>query len=113
MSEGRAALLNALLSDDTHPLVAGIDLAKQLTTATPYERLLHVDRLSKDREAIQQLLFGVERIASSLVHAAARKNDIRAVSRANKTMIYVAKAQSALRHRANTKLVLTDLFINM
>jgi DNA polymerase-3 subunit delta' len=113
MSEGRPALMAAILDEDHHPLVESITLAKQLLASSVYERLTQVDALSKDREAIDSMLFGLERIATTLVYAQARKNSPQAVSRAHKTLQAVTVAQQHLQHRANTKLLLTNLFITM
>ncbi len=114
LSGGRPGLMSSLLAQSSeHPLSQAVTEAKQLIGADVYARLTHVERLSKDKPAALQVLFGLERIAASLVKSAAQNNDADRLKRAHKTQAAVEKAQQALSYSASTKLVLTDLFINM
>jgi DNA polymerase-3 subunit delta' len=112
VSDGRPALMAAILSSaDEHPLVAAITEAKQLLTAKQYDRLSHVDAISKDKQRLDMLLFGLERVTSSLVKSTVG-NPVQA-KRAHHALQATAKAQRSYAARANTKLLLTDLFLNL
>lgn len=114
LSAGRPALLTALLSDtENHVLRTAINLAKQLLSASNYERLCQVDTFAKDKPKATMLLAGLERIASSLVQLAAEQNDHVRLKRAHKTLHAVTRAQGLLAQSASLKLVFTDLFANM
>lgn len=112
VSDGRPALMAAILSsEEEHPLVVAISEAKQLLTAKQYDRLSHVDALSKDKQRLDMLLFGLERVASSLVKSAAGKPA--QGKRAHHALQATADAQRSYAARANTKLLLTNLFLNI
>lgn len=112
VSDGRPALTAAILgSADGHPLVTAISEAKQLLTAKQYDRLSHADAISKDKQRLDMLLFGLERVTSSLVKSAVG-NPAQA-KRAHHALQATADAQRSYAARANTKLLLTDLFLNM
>src|SRR5581483_10214212 len=52
LSEGLPGLMEALLAgDQQHPLVNGIEDAKELLTLPLAERLIRIDALSKQKEA--------------------------------------------------------------
>lgn len=113
MSSGRAALMMAILSDAEHPLVISISEAKVLLTASVYERLCRVDEWAKDKQRTESLLFGLERIATSLVSQSAAASSPARLKRGHRTLAAVSRAQQALRTSANPKLLLCDLFLNM
>lgn len=114
LSAGRPGLMSALLDEaNEHPLAGAIQQAKQLIQSDVYTRLAQVETLSKDKEAMQYILFGLERIAASLTKSAARQNDATKLRRAHRTQKAVATAQDELAHSASAKLALTDLFMNM
>lgn len=114
LAGGRPALIHALLADpESHALTGAISDGKRILAATTYERLCMVDAYSKDKQATELLLFGLERIAQSLVQLGAEQSDATRLRRAHKTLKSVSKAQTALAQSASVKLVLTDLFANM
>lgn len=114
LAGGRPALMHALLADpESHALTSAIANAKRILAATTYERLCLVETYSKDKQATELLLFGLERITQSLVQLGAEQSDATRLRRAHKTLKSVSKAQQALAQSASVKLVLTDLFANM
>lgn len=114
LAGGRPGLMAALLAGDSdHELGLAVDQAKQVLTMDTYHRLCMVDVLSKDKQQCQAVLFGLERIAYSLVNVAAEQEDAQRLKRMHGILQRVAKAQQALEASASTKLVLTDLFMNM
>lgn len=113
MSGGRAGLLRALLDNSEHPMLAAVDEAKSVLKKEPYERLLLVNSLSKDRAAVEELLEAMLLLARVSLTSSV-KNDKSAVARQwhsiNKQVI---AAQRSLKRNAGTKLVLTDLFLHL
>ncbi|TXG76959.1 AAA family ATPase [Patescibacteria group bacterium] len=114
LSGGRPALMMAVLSaEKDHPLLKAIERAKSILSAEPYERLAQIDAITKEKDDIEHLLFGLERIASSLVQRAAAANAAPNLRRAHRTLAAVVEAEAAYRTRANSKLVFTHLFLNI
>lgn len=111
-SEGYAGLTNALLLQDTaHPLVEQIAIAKSLLSSSSYERLARVDELSKQKN-LPLLLQAFERICH-----AALKQSIQTGSKAaqqwTKRLKLVVQAETNLRFNPQSKLLLTDLMLNL
>lgn len=112
ISGGRPALMHALLSDADHPLVDAIGQAKQLLAADVHTRLLRVEPLAKDKPAVDMLLFGLERICSSLLQSTAEQGGTK-LARMHHVQEMVINTRAALTRNANTKLLLTNLMLNM
>ncbi len=113
ISGGRAALLLALLSDDDHPLLASIDNAKTVLKQTPYDRLLEINRLSKDKPAVTSLLEALLLLARASQNAAVHNHKLDQAKRWHDISRQTAAAQTALDKNAGVKLVLTDLFLHL
>lgn len=114
ISDGRAGLLNSILNHETeHELVLAIQEAKSILRKPIFERLVQIEPLSKQKEQINLLLFGMERIIESGLRLAAKKNNSELVSNFNKIGKLVVSAKSSIKNNVSPKLVLTDLFLNM
>lgn len=114
LSGGEVGLLAALLSEETeHPLVGAISRAKTLLQAPKYERLIKVDELSKQKEQLEPLLDGLQRvITGGLNQATAADNPLQA-KRFYKLSKVVMTAQEQFKQNTNSKLLLTNLFLHM
>ncbi len=114
MSEGRVGLLKALLDGASdHELVRAIVQAKELLKTSSYDRLLQVDKLSKEKQQLAWLLQGLERVVTSGLGQAADKNKPDAVRKFYVLSKQIQQTQEALAKNANTKIVLTELFMNI
>lgn len=114
VSGGRAALMSALLADNTaHPLNMAITEAKRLLSASVFDRLSSVEQYAKDKDQLRQLLFGLERITHSVVQTAGLGNNRSRLERARRSEQAVQDAQAALEQNVSPKLLLTDLCLNM
>jgi DNA polymerase III subunit delta' len=112
LSQGSAGLLSALLSgDQEHPLREAITLAKDLLTKQPYERLIQLDKLSKDRQQFALLLDALARVMNALQRAALARNASQSALLANRRLI--AKLRDMLDENASIKLVVTMLALNL
>ena len=114
MSEGRVGLLKAILEGaKDHPLVGAIAKAKEVLNMSQYDRLLIVDELAKDKERLALLLLGLERVIASGLHQAADKNNAVTAKKFYHISKQVQEAKTSISKNGNTKLVLTDLFLNL
>lgn len=114
MSDGRAGLLGAILTNSTdHELVRAIKKAKQLLEQSKYERLAQLDTIIKSKENLMINLSGLERIIMSGLRQAADKNNADTVRKFYTLSNYIEQTKQALLANGNPKLVLTKLFINM
>lgn len=114
MSDGRVGLLKALLDEaKDHPLVAGILDAKKLLKAAPYDRLVLIDGLSKQKEQTTLLLQGLERVVTSGLRMAAEKKNEPSVKKFYELSKSIQDASKMLHANTNAKLVLTNLFLEV
>ena len=111
LSNGKVGLLQALLSDDTsHPLTIKIAEAKQLLQMTTYAKLTQVNALAADKENTRLLLAALKQIAIASIK---RAQDPRNSQRWYKVFDQSHRAEKLLNESVNTKLVLTDLLLNL
>lgn len=114
MSEGRVGLLKALLDGaNDHELVQAIGQAKELLKTSSYDRLVQVDKLSKEKQQLAWLLQGMELVATSGLRQAADKNKQDMVRKFYVLSKQIQQTQDALVKNANAKIVLTELFMNI
>lgn len=110
LSGGYAGLLYALLNDPEHHLVEAVEQAKGIIRSTSYERLLLVDGLAKQKESLPTLLYALQRVAGALLAGTTDAAKLKRLT-ATRRAIYQAELDSS--KSANTKLLLTDLFLNL
>ncbi len=115
----KAALLRSgsNIAEATHLLEAGTDtpdvsvaLVKQALGGTPYDRMLLVDSLAKQKEALQAFVDTLATVAMASLEAAASKGAT-SVKRWQEVLQAAHAAQDALSHSGNAKLVLTQLML--
>lgn len=113
MSGGNVALLLSILQEDEHELVEAIEEAKKIIKASAYEKLLAVDKLSKEeKDKIDIQLQAIQKVLrASLLH---RKSigPSEAKKRA-KQLEHTLLARESLQTNVSPKLVLTNLFVNL
>jgi DNA polymerase III subunit delta' len=114
LSAGLPGLLAALVSgDETHPLLASVTTAKELLQKSPFERLCMVEQLSKQKEQASAILEALERIASAGLGTAAAKNSAAQLKQWHRIRKNVSAAREAFAASANTKLTLSNLFLQL
>lgn len=114
MSEGRVGLLKALLDGaNDHELVQAIVQAKEILKTSSYDRLVQVDKLSKEKQQLAWLLQGMERVATSGLRQAVDKNKQDMVRKFYVLSKQIQQTQDALAKNANAKIVLTELFMSI
>lgn len=106
-------LTHALLIDErNHPLFAATEEARGLLQATLYERLAKVDTLSKQKDVCADVLL----ILNQMARMALMRNpqaDGKAAERWRRVMKNAYEAGEQLRRNTNTKLVMTNLMLEI
>lgn len=113
LSMGQAGLMASLLSEEAHPLIEQVDLAKKLLGMSPGKRLMMAESLGKDRDAARALISAIRRITHAGIAASGRKPDTAAVSKWLSRQSAAIKSSEYLEKNANVKLLLADLFIKL
>jgi hypothetical protein len=106
LSGGNIGLMKAVIAGDDHPLTAYMDNAKNILSNSVYARLCMVDTLRKNNSDLLNLLYCMKRILAFMVRQETSKKNVQRLKR-------VVKAESDLRSNVQSRLVLTDLFINL
>lgn len=110
LSGGYAGLMYNLINDARHELVEAVESAKYLMAATPFERLMHTDKYSKDKDSLSLLLYAMERVISAALIGARSPAQLKRLASASRA-VYEAKVD--LQKSANSKLLLSDLFLQL
>lgn len=113
MSGGQAGLLEALVNDAKHPLIDNIVTAKQILSEPITDRLLRVDELAKDKNAINELLAALLRIAHAGLFGSAKKGNGRAANEWLRRYQLILESAEYMSYNAQAKLILDNLFINL
>ena len=113
LSAGRIGLLKALIDEPDHPLVKQIDTAKNLVRANVFERLSLVDNLAKNRDSLETLLMAIVRVTDAALQQAIRSNSTKNITRRTRSVRVAINAKDNLSKNPNTKLLLSDLMLNI
>jgi DNA polymerase III subunit delta' len=113
LSSGLPGIMTALLDDTEHPLLTSIATGKKILGMTRFERLCQVDALTKDKDALNELLVALLRIATSASKQSAKLGKSADLQKWHHIRSQVYEAQVALRRNAQPKLVLDRLFIEV
>jgi hypothetical protein len=106
--------LHAILADDTsHPLVAQVQEAKELYGRTAFERLAAVEGLSKQKDQVAGLLMAFKRITKAALQQAIVKGQQDAADKWRDRLEAIHEAEKSMLRNANTKLLLTNLFLHL
>ena len=107
LSGSLIGLMHALLEEDAHPLATAADQAKQLLSQTPYERLIAVETLAKDRSLAIDTVHVLQKMARISLQTATG----RTAQRWQAIMEAAYNASEALAANAQPKLVLSRLVL--
>lgn len=113
LSAGQAGLLHALLTDKEHTVKTWVETAKKILAMNTFERLAAVEDISKDKASAALFLDALQRIARAAIRAAAAQNKTAAVDRWRSCLGLAASSREAMTHNANTKLLLTNVMLNL
>lgn len=114
LSRGNVGLLTALLNDnESHSLKEAVETAKNLIRQDPYERLLTLDSLSKDKANLVLLLDALNRVITSLHHNAVRAGNLGQQKSLLRCRHLINDLQSDLEVNANPRLAVMHLAVNL
>lgn len=114
ISSGLPGLMSALLGDDTEaPLVNYIDKAKQLLGVNGFERLLKSDQFLKEKNDLALLLDALDKVVRALLDNALKSDNKSQIIKWHEVSKNIIEKQNSLRSNPNTKLLLTDLVLNL
>jgi hypothetical protein len=114
LSHGQPGLMDALINDsESHELVAAVGTAKKLLGMNLADRLASVDGFAKDKTAIAGLLSALSRIAQTALEQSALNGKHEHVVRWHRIATKVNQAAQDFSRNANSKLLLTDLMLNL
>jgi len=109
ISGGLPGLMQALLAESDHPLLAATEKARALLSQPLHERLLHVDELSKDRAQSQAVIF----ILGQMAHQGIQNAQGAAINKWQVIQRSSYEANEALRNNGQPKLVLLNLALHL
>ncbi len=114
ISGGRIGLAQALLDENTsHPLLAGIESAKEVLQESKFERLCRVDGLTKDKIAVEYLLEALELITKAGLESVAASDNKQRLAEWHKKLSLVIAARNQHENSVQPKLLLDNLLINL
>jgi DNA polymerase-3 subunit delta' len=108
ISQNNPSLLQELLEDSEHPLYESAATARKILTGSTYDRLLMVDELSKDSMTSKNVIYILERMANISLESSDKDK-----LKWQKILESCYKANEAIERKAQLKLVLINLFINI
>jgi hypothetical protein len=112
MSDGMPEVMEAILKEESENTnVADINLAKQILSANTYDKLIQVELISKNKSA-QQILKAMENICYAALKQSAGKNAASSEQWAHRLKL-ILNAEQDLTFNVSSKIVLTDLFLQM
>jgi hypothetical protein len=98
---------------DNHRLILALAKARELLAKTTFQRLTTINELSSDKKATKDLLDVLARLSKLSIDNAVKKGDEATANKWLKILEASVSAKEALNRNANTKLTLTDLFLNL
>lgn len=113
LSRGQAGMMARLLNNQEGEALEYIDQAKQFLAMKPFERLVFVDKFTKQKQDLAQFLWALQRISGAALHQAANKDAQAQVVRWQKTLATAMQAQDNLYANPQAKLLLTDLSLQI
>jgi DNA polymerase III delta prime subunit len=114
ISRGQVGLIQTLLQKDSEDeRLQYIDDAKQFLQAKTFERLVMADQFTKQKKDTKQLLWALQRVGDSALHQAAKKGSNKQVVYWKNVLDVVVKAQDSLNSNPQSKLLLTNLSLQI
>lgn len=112
---GRVGLVSALLnnSDTNHPLLLGIETAKEILQESRFERLCRVESLAKDQQATKSLLEALELTTKAGLEQSAKTGNTKAMPEWHRKLKRVLMARKYQSQSVQAKLLLSDLFVHL
>ena len=114
VGDGGIGLINSLLNNESdHPLVNSIAIAKSIVSASMFDRLVIAESLSKQKDQVPSVLFALKRVYRAVMVQAGESGGITQIKRSHNALSSITDSEALLSSSTNTKLLLTDLFLNI
>lgn len=114
IANGAIGLMSGLLAKDiSHPLVQHIQSAKELLMLPLQTRLARIDQLTKESTELPMLLYAMKRVVAAALEQALIKQQAKQIRKWHALLARLLEAEQQLKVSANTKLVLTNLFLSV
>lgn len=105
LSQGNAGLLSALLElDEEHLLRKSVKDVRQFLSSNKYDRLLMLDKISKNKEEYLLFLEALRRTMNALHHSAIKKNNVNQAKKMLEARKTIFEIQESLASNVSTKL---------
>jgi len=114
IGNGAAGLTHALLHEsEDHQLAMAVQEAKTILTESPFLRLSSVDALAKDKNKVRLMLDALARIGRATMTQVAGQHKTRSVEAWQKRLELIHETHEYIDKNVSTKLMLTNLFLNL
>jgi hypothetical protein len=114
LSQGMPGLMNALLTaDQAHPLKIAVDKAKKLLAQTPYERIIFVREIAKNKQDLIVFIDALSKVLGALHDSAVRKGNRLSADKILRARQLVQHNRQSLEANANARLVGLSLAVNI
>lgn len=115
ISNGQPALLTALLNESSdHPLMKGVDAAREVLKSSRYERLSQIDKIIKNSDIpAATLLDGLYRLLNASYKQASKTKSPKDLIPYIKRLDLIEKSISDLNDNVQPKIVLDRLFLEL
>jgi DNA polymerase-3 subunit delta' len=114
LSGGVAGLMSALLDAAApHPLKEAVEQAKKFLRASKYERLLEIDRLSRNKDQFAAFVEALSRTLTALNHASVKAGRTKQAQALLHSRQSLQKIEKALQLNANPRLAALKLAISL
>lgn len=113
-TNGSIGLISSLLGGDSNQEhISYINDAKSLLTANLVNKLLAVDNLSKDKDSLDSRLYALKQVVRTALLNSLEKDDIKLANRWIKALKAIQASENNIARGANTKLLLTNLALQL
>jgi DNA polymerase III delta prime subunit len=113
-TNGAIGLISSLLNEDKQSdYDTYLAEAKSILSANLLEKLISVDGLVKDKDTLQYKLYCLKQIAKTALNQSISKNQDKMIHYWLKVLAALQKSEDQLAKGANTKLLMSNLFLQM
>ncbi len=114
ISNGAVGVMSSILNgDNNHPILIQIEQARKILAMSTYDKLISLSEILKDKQNIENLVYSLKQIANAGLSQSADRNNKKDIKRWYKILSEIQTAQLGLLNSVSTKLVLTDLMLNI
>ena len=110
LGSNRPEIISDILEKNESKFEKSISKAKDILSNSEFDRLVKINELSKDKQVSSEIIDSLILIARSAMKSAAKPEQVK---RWHKILKNADKAKQMMAKNGNTKIILTDLFLNL